>query len=126
VAPAPLVEPTPPSHSGAVWRGVGWVTTGVLATGAITFGILAETASHDLATARSTYPVSQATLVHDGNLTSAYSVLADSLALGALVVGGITLLSTFTSSPDGSPAPDHAGATRLTVGPASARLEVSF
>ena len=126
VPPVPVVDPSPPSHSGAIWRGIGWTTTGLLATGAITFGILAATESSDLSAARGTYPVSQATLVHDGNLTSAYSVLADSLALGALVVGGITLLSTFTSSPDGPPTPDHAGATRLAVGPASARLEVSF
>jgi hypothetical protein len=124
--PPPGVDPAPPSHSGAIWRGIGWTTTGVLATGAITFGILAATASSDLSAARGTYPVSQATLAHDGNLTSAYSVLADSLALGALLVGGVTLLSTFTSSPDGPPTRDHAGATRLTVGLASARLEVSF
>ena len=123
---APFVGPTPPSHSGAIWRALGWTTTGLLAAGAITFGVLAERASSDLSTARGTYPVSPATLAHDGSLTSTYSIIADSLAVSALVVGGMTLLSTFTSSPDGPPPRDHAGGARLTVGPASAGLEVSF
>jgi tetratricopeptide (TPR) repeat protein len=122
----PLLPPdTPaPSHTGAIWRGIGWTATGLLTVGAITFGVLADKASNDLTTARATYPTSQSTLEHDASLTSTYSIVADSLAIGACLLGGITLLTSLTSSPD-EPR-DRGGAARVSVGPGSARLEVSF
>lgn len=120
----PLAEVPEASHSGAIWRGIGWTTTGLLAAGAVTFAVLADKASNDLTTARGSYPATQSTLDRDASLTSTYSITADSLAIGACLVGGITLLSTLTSSSD-QPR-DRAGAARVSVGPGSARLDISF
>ena len=122
VAPPWPAEAPAPSHAGTTWRIVGWTTTGVLAASALTMGLLAEKASSDLATARGSYPVTAATLNHDASLTSTYSVVADSLAIAAAVVGGITLVSTFAAS--GDRAPDHVA--RVVVGPGSALLDVTF
>jgi hypothetical protein len=120
----PLDEP-PPSHAGSTWRTIGWGTTVLLAGGAVTFAILASRESATLATARSSYPASSATLDHDASLTRTDAILADSLTAGAVLVGGITLLSTFLSH---SAAPTRGGgdAPHLVLGPASARLEGTF
>lgn len=120
--PGPSPEP---STGGSTWRVIGWTTTGLLAAGAVTFGVLAEKASSDLTRARSTYPVSQESLAHQANLTTTYSILADSLAVGALLTGSITLLTSLIGPSDAGPR-DCAGATRFDIGPGSARLEVSF
>jgi tetratricopeptide (TPR) repeat protein len=124
--PAIPPDAAPVSHAGAIWRGIGWTTTGLLAAGAVTFGVLADKSSNDLSTARSMYPVSQATLEHDANLTSIYAMVADSLAVGALVIGGATLFSALSSSSEGSPPHERSGAARVTLGPASARFELTF
>jgi tetratricopeptide (TPR) repeat protein len=121
LALAPVPEP-PPSHAGTTWRIVGWTMTGVLAAGALTTGLLADKASSDLSAARNAYPTTAATLNHDASLTSTYSLVADSLAVAAAVVGSITLVSTFASS--GDRAPDRAA--RVVIGPGSARLDVTF
>lgn len=120
----PPVVDAPPSQSGAPWRVAGWTATGLLTAGAVTLGVLADKASRDLASARGAYPASPATLNHDSMLTATYSIVADSLALAAGVVGAITFVSTVAS------ASSHKGgserALRVTLGPASARLDVSF
>jgi tetratricopeptide (TPR) repeat protein len=130
-ATAPVRTPLPalalapasePSHAGATWRIVGWTTTGVLAAGALTMGLLADKASSDLSAARNAYPTTAATLNHDASLTSTYSLVADSLAVAAAVVGSITLVSTFAAS--GDRAPDRTA--RVVIGPGSARLDVTF
>lgn len=117
-------EETPPSHAGSTWRIVGWTATGLLTAGAVTMGLLADKASNDLSTARASYPVSAATLNHDASLTSTYSAVADSLAVGALLVGGITLTSTVVAASSGDHASDHAA--RLELGPTSARFDLTF
>jgi hypothetical protein len=117
-------DPPPPSHTGAAWRVVGWTTTAVLAASAITFGVLAENASNNLVSARNSYPVSASTLSQDANVTSTYSILADSFAIAALVIGGITLTSSIVSWSAGEPPKDHAA--RVVVGPGSARLDWTF
>jgi tetratricopeptide (TPR) repeat protein len=121
-------EVSAPSKSGPTLRIVGWVSAVALAGGAVGFGLLAEKAGNDLKDARESYPTSSATLTHDASVTTTYSVLADSLAAAALVVGGITLYSTLSasSSPSSAPIRGSTGGTRVMLGPGSARVEVKF
>jgi hypothetical protein len=118
------VEDAPPSHTGNTWRILGWATTGVLAAGAITTGVLAEKASNDLVAARNTYPVTAATLGHDASLVTTYSMLADGLAIGAVVLGGVTLASTVVAATSRD-APVERSA-RLRLGLASVALDGTF
>ena len=123
----PAGDPSPPSHAGPALRIAGWVATGVLAGGALTFGLLAEKAGSDLKTARNTYPTTASTLNHDASLASTFSIVADSLTIAAVVVGGITLYSTFSSASSSStPVRGSLGTTRVMLGPASARLDMTF
>lgn len=125
--PLPLT-PTdlpPPSHTGATWRTVGWATAGLLAAGAVSFGILASRESAELTTERNTFPASGSTLDHDASLTRTYSVLADSFTGGALLVGGITAVSTLLSRSSGSTRGGD-DAPHLVLGPGSARIEGAF
>jgi tetratricopeptide (TPR) repeat protein len=108
---------------GSGLRTAGWVTTGVLAAGAVTFGVLAIKSSNDLKTARETYPTTSDTLDHAANKVTTYSIIADALGVGALIVGGITLYSTLSSS--SNPSSASAGA-RLQVGFASVQVEAIF
>jgi tetratricopeptide (TPR) repeat protein len=107
---------------GSTTRVLGWVATGVLAAGGVTFGVLAINKASDLKTQRGTYPTSTAALDHTANLTTTYSILADALGAGALIVGGITLYSTLSS-------PTNAGSGRaahLTLGYKTVRFEANF
>ena len=131
-APAPRLETwhpvdaPPPGHGSGTLRVLGWTATGALAASAMTFGVLALRESHDLEVARAAYPASSQTLTHDAQLTTTYSIAADSLAAGALVLGSVTLLSTWLSPSGGAPTRGSAGTTRVVLGPASARLEMTF
>ncbi|HEX3344587.1 MAG TPA: PEGA domain-containing protein [Polyangiaceae bacterium] len=119
-------EPASASHGGGTLRWVGWATTGALAAGAITSGILGLHESHDLEAARASFPVSSQTLNRDAQLTTTFSVVADSLAAAAVVVGGLTLLSGWLSPSTGTPTRGSSGTTRVVLGPASARLVMTF
>jgi hypothetical protein len=121
-------DTTAPSKAGPTLRIVGWVSTGILAGGAVAFGLLAEKAGNDLRDARNTFPTTGATLTHDASVTTTYSILADSLSAAAIVLGGITLYSTLSasSSPSSSPVRGSTGGTRVVLGPGSARVEVKF
>jgi len=121
--PAVASDGSRASKGGSGLRTVGWVTTGVLAAGAATFGVLAIKASNDLKDARATYPTTSDTLDHLANKATTYSIIADSLGIGALIVGGITLYSTLSSSSNTSSA--QAGA-RLQMGFASVQVEGFF
>ncbi len=113
------------SHGGSTLRTLGWIATGALAVAAVTTGVLATRGADDLRAARGEFPVSSATLSRYANMTTTYSVLADSLGGAALVLGGITLFSTLTSR--SAPSSDSGvGSTRVTVGLASARFELTF
>jgi tetratricopeptide (TPR) repeat protein len=114
------------SNTGAVLRTVGWVGTGALAAGAITFGVLAARASSNLRDARDTFPTTGATLAHDANLVTTYAVIADSLTAAAIVLGGVTVWSTLASTSASKPTHESAGSARVTLGPASARFDMSF
>ncbi len=104
-----------PSHGSAL-RAFGWVTTGALAVGGAAFAVLANEQSKDLERARSDYPITRDTLNHDATVTTTYAVLADSLIAAAVLVGGITLVSSL-SSPSGP---------KVTVGVSSVRFETTF
>ena len=119
-------EATQPSHGGSTLRWLGWTATGALAAGAITSGILGLRESQSLETARATFPTSSQTLNRDAQLTTTYSIVADSLAAAAIVVGGVTLLSTWLSPSSSPPTRGSTGTTRVVLGPASARLEMTF
>jgi len=125
--PAPG-EATPASGGGSSLRVAGWIATGALAGGAIAFALLASKASSDLKTTRNTFPTTSGTLTRDANLVSTYSALADSLAAAAIVVGGVTLVSALSSSSTSvaTPRPEAAGAARVSVGPTSVRLDMTF
>jgi hypothetical protein len=132
-APAPRLEiasrpvdTTAPSHGSSTLRWLGWTATGAFAAGAVTSGILGLHQSHDLEAARATFPVSSATLNRDAQLTTTYSIVADSLAAAAVVVGSITLLSTWLSPSSGPPTRGSSATTRVVLGPTAARLEMTF
>jgi hypothetical protein len=62
-------------------------------------------------------------------MTTTYSIVADSLTAAAVLVGGITLYSTLSSSSSPSSkrgSRDGAPATRLSLGPGSAHFEMTF
>ena len=106
---------------------LGWTATGALAAGAVTFGILSIGESTALKNARASYPASTETLNRDASLTSTYSMVADALAVSAVVVGGITLASSlFSSSPSSAPKRGSSGTTQVVLGPASVRLDMTF
>jgi hypothetical protein len=121
-------------------RTVGFVVAGALAAGAVTFGVLAIEESTALKNARSAFPANAGAISHDANLTTTYSALADSLGVAAIAVGGIALYAALSSSVDRAggratevPSPTterskraSVPATRVTVGPASARFEMTF
>lgn len=96
-AAARLATPAPaPKSTAATWRKVGWVTTGVLAAGAVTTGVLALLASRDLDDERRTFPSSLDTLDDKSAKLRRLSLAADVLGAAALVVGGVTLTFTLT------------------------------
>jgi tetratricopeptide (TPR) repeat protein len=111
------------SRTPAVLRVLGWVSTGALAAGAAGAGALALKESSDLRSARNMFPVSPGTLQQDSDRTRTYSLLADSLTAGAVVVGTITLLSTLTAP---SAERRSEGAARLRLGLACAAFETTF
>jgi hypothetical protein len=132
-APSPRLETssrptevTQSPHGGSTLRWLGWTATGALAAGAITSGIFGLRESQSLETARATFPTSSQTLNRDAQLTTTYSIVADSLAAAAIVVGGVTLLSTWLSPSSSPPTRGSTGTTRVVLGPASARLEMTF
>jgi len=112
-------RPRVPSKSGPRWRVAGWITTGLLAGGAITFGVLARNESQDLKTARSHFPTDAGTLNDLANRTQSLSIVADSLTAGAIVVGVITLFSTLNASGDAHP-------NGLVLGPGSIGFHGQF
>lgn len=104
---------------GASWRTVGWISTGVLAAGAVVFGLVARRESSELAAERDRFPPSTTALDRKANLTTTFAVVADSCAAAALIVGGLTLYSTLGSG-------GEAHSTAVTVGTRSVDLRVTF
>jgi len=65
------------------------------------------------------FPTTSGKLDHLATLTTTYSVIADSLAVTAAVVGAVMLFS-------GGSARTDAGTVHVGLGPASAQLAVTF
>lgn len=107
------------SKSSTNWRKVGWISTGVLAAAAATTGVLALMASSDLDDERSTYPSSLDALDDKASKLRRLSLAADVLGAATLVVGGITLTYTLTSSKSKEK-------VQLSVAPTSVLLSGSF
>jgi hypothetical protein len=122
----PPVDGAGASHGGATLRVLGWTTTGALAAGAVAFGVLAVRQSHELDTERSTFPASAPALSHDASLTTTYSAVADGLAVGAIVIGGATLLATLLSHPQGSSTRGSTGGPRVVLAPTPTGLQLTF
>lgn len=110
---------TRPAASSSTLRLAGWVATGVLAGGAVTFGLLARSESNDLQQVRRQFPATAGEIDHLANRTRTFSIIADSLTAAALVVGGITLYSTVNAS-------TGASAAQLTVGFGTLRVDGRF
>jgi len=134
--PAALPEPPPktpqsapeaptPKHPGIsskTVRDVGWTVTGIVAVGASVLGGLAIAESQSLTNAQNSFPVSPGVLQHDATLTKTYSVLADSLALGAIAAGAVSLYFTVVAAREA--ASERTAGVR--VGPASVSFEATF
>jgi hypothetical protein len=123
---ATIAHDPEPSGGGSTLRAIGWIGTGILGAGAVTFAVLADQESKTLQNARASYPVASATLTQESRLTTTYAVLADSLAGAAVVLGGVTLFSMLTSHDAGPRVRGGAPGVQVGVGPGSARLEVTF
>jgi hypothetical protein len=121
--PAHTSESVGSVRNNSALRVVGWTTTGALAAGAAGFGILALSSSSALARARETYPTTSTTLDRDADNTRTYSIVADCLTAAAVAVGGVTLISTLTSS---SSEPHEPATARVWLGPMSAHFEMTF
>jgi hypothetical protein len=121
-----VMDVPPPARTGQTLRVLGWTATSAFAAGAIVFGALAVRESHELAADRATFPASPSTLNHDSTLTTTYSLIADSLAVGAIVIGGTTLLSTLLSNSSSTPSRGSNDTPQVVLGPGSARLFMTF
>lgn len=88
---------------------IGWITTGVLAAGAVTTGIIAGVEAGKLSTARNAFPGNKSDIDSKASTTTAFAVTADVLGIAAIVVGGIDLYFTLTR-------PKSAPATGATTG----------
>jgi hypothetical protein len=117
----------PARQDGSTLRVLGWTATGVLAAGAVTFGVLAIGESTALKNLRASFPTSSETLDRAASSTTTYSMVADALTVSAIVIGGITLGSSLlSSSPSSGPQRGSAGTTHVVLGPASVRLDMTF
>jgi hypothetical protein len=127
-APARSPEsPTAPQPRASTLRAAGFVVAGALAAGAVTFGVLAIEESSALTKARGMFPPVGATIHHDASLTTTYAILADSFGVAAIAVGGIVLYSVLSSPTGGGYRTGRSvPATRVTLGAASARFEMTF
>jgi hypothetical protein len=121
-APRAALTPEEPRSTVSL-PAIGWITTGVLAAGAVSTGIVAWRDSVDLRNARDSFPVSAATLQQDSDRTRTFSIVADSLSAAAVVVGSITLASTIFSHRR-----PHTTETawRLQLAPAAVRFALTF
>jgi hypothetical protein len=122
-----VVVETPPKprwHAPPGLLTVAWTTTGILAAGAATFGILALTEANQLQKAKGELTTGS-TLTSDASLTNTYAIVADSLTAAAIVAGGFSLYWTLSSSPVDHGSGSAPGAN-LSLGPASVRFQMTF
>ena len=98
------------SHRRVPWG--GWIATGALAIGAGVFGGLALSQSSALEDARNQPNADPDALDSRSSRTTAYGIVADGLAVSAVVVGVISLYYTIKwgKEPEGQPTPSPAPA----------------
>lgn len=125
-AAAVAARPSSSKTSAATWRKIGWTTTGVLAAGAVTTGVLALLASNDLDEERKTYPSSLEDLDDKSKKVRRYSIAADVLGAAAIVVGGVTLTYTLAARGKKSDEKREQNALRLNVAPGSLVISGTF
>ncbi|HEY4182965.1 MAG TPA: PEGA domain-containing protein [Kofleriaceae bacterium] len=113
--PVPLVAPEKSSPFPVAK--VGWISTGVLAAGGITFGVLAWSAKNKLDDLKNDYPVSKTKLSDQSDKVGLYSHIGDGLGIAAIAIGGATLIYMLTSDSGESSAQQHASSTHVGVGP---------
>jgi tetratricopeptide (TPR) repeat protein len=113
VAPPQAAFVAPRMHQGpqhrsttAMWA--GWVTTGVLTTGAVVTGILGLSAADDLAKDRQTKGIPASQLHSTGNRASALLYTNDALTAAAVIAGSISLYLTLKSPSSSDDARDSA------------------
>lgn len=128
VAPAaPVSTPvdTTPMPAETSSRGtatkIAWISTGVLAASAVTFGVLAWRAEGDLDDLRATYPVTRGQLTDQADKVQLYSTLGDVLGVATLLVGGTALVLTLTADDDSTES-----STKVSVGPGGLIVAGSF
>jgi tetratricopeptide (TPR) repeat protein len=88
----------PDPNAGARLIRIGWITTGVLAVGALTTGIFAWRASSDLDDARHTFGETPGDLQNKASHVTTLSAVADIIGAVAIVTGGVTLGLTLSRS----------------------------
>jgi hypothetical protein len=131
--PPPVTKP-PEEPPGIPWA--GWAITGGFAAGAVITGVLALSASSDLADSRAAPGVSRATLDEMGSKVSTMALVSDILSGCAVVAGGVSLILTIRSlsaapAESGQPASDARASSgiqnvRLNVLPGGASVSGSF
>ncbi len=116
-----LAGPKPERSSREKLIAPAWITTGVLAAGAITFGALAWRASSSLDDLRATYPVTVEALEDQADKLKLYSTLADGLVIATVAVGVTALALTFAGRKG-----DSKERTSVGIGPRGVMIGGSF
>jgi tetratricopeptide (TPR) repeat protein len=111
-----------PAVSSKTARNVGWAVTGALGLAAGVFGGLAVAESTSLQDERNKYPASPSAVRHDASVITAYAIAADTLALGAIAAGGVSLYFTVSAAREASSTPG----ARLDVSPGWVSLRATF
>lgn len=114
-------EPKPSKQpaSGANRLVIGYAATGLFAAGALVMGGLAFSASRDLGSMRSSFPVTKEALDDQSASVKTLSITADVLGAAALVAGGVTLYLLVTR-------PARPREVRIGVAPRGLQLSGTF
>jgi tetratricopeptide (TPR) repeat protein len=95
-----------------------WITTGALAAGGLTFGVLAFSAWHDLKDARGEFGVSHDDLTQKASRVKLVSAIGDGLGIAAIIAGAVSLKLTLSQS--------HTHEVHASLGPTGIVVGGSF
>ena len=104
-------EPTKPKESGKQIPWVAWGVTGVLATGAVTTGILALSSASSLDDKRGTPNVSKDDLDSASSRTKTFALVTDILIVGTIAAAGVATYLTIKA-----PKASDTASTKVHVG----------
>lgn len=126
---APVTDATEQSSTRHVpWP--GWVLTGAFAAGAAVTGVLALSANSSLQQDRRDLDVSASKVSSQASKVRTLATVTDSLAVAALVTGGISLWLTLRSSPEPAATAGSKGAgvnaLELGLGPSGISMRGAF